>query len=57
MIRFSVKDSNIHISGLCYDSGGRAIFSAYTDLFKGYIDETGGWIFHQSAFESLGYTD
>jgi len=53
---FILKDQNIYLE-LCYDAGGKAVFQASTDLYKGLTDETGKWIFRQSIFESLGNSD
>jgi len=54
--RFLIKDRNISME-LVYDTGSGAVFRAFTDLFDGYIDETGNWIFRQSRFDSLRSTD
>jgi hypothetical protein len=54
--RFLIKDQNISME-LVYDTGSGAVFRAFTDLFDGYIDETGNWIFRQSRFDSLRSTD
>ena len=37
---FLIKDQNISME-LVYDTCSGAVFKAFTDLFDGYVDETG----------------